>query len=261
MENDLFVLSLIWKALMAAFAEARATDEVLWMNGATWAQLWSGVIGAVAGAGVAMHVLRKTLREQATIATKNEQVQRELAEIAASAQAALAAKQLTEQREALERQLAEQRDALQLQLEEQRREASLNREHAAIADVIAVIAESVEPALSSTSEADRAIRARVAAATGRWQIETDNPRLRGELEKWSAHWSTVVAAKRRPATRGMTSKEARGLLADTIRKMLDLSRSWTHASDEERKDLLDAMADVRAAIPPKIRDESTTLSG
>ncbi|MFJ4226486.1 hypothetical protein ACIPYV_02845 [Paenarthrobacter nicotinovorans] len=253
MENDLFVLSIMWKALVDAFKDARVTEEILWMNGSTWAQLWSGVIGAVAGAGVAMHVLRKTLKEQATIASKNEQVQRELAETAAVAQAALATKQLTEQRQALERQLREQRDSLKIQLDDQRREASLNREHAAIAEVIAVITVAIRAASNKTGEEDPDIQARFAAVTGRWMLETQNPGLRHELERWPNLWSAAIAAKRRPHILGLTREEGREVLGDTIRMMLRLCNEWTHAGEDERRGLLASMAKVRKGTPSKPR--------
>lgn len=115
-------------------------DSFLFMNGSTWAQLWSGIIGAVIGsiaaALVASYVLRKTLAAQQLLAADALALQRRLGAEAMQKQADLADAQIREQRTALGMQLAEQRAGLEKQLAEQGRIASeaaaLQREQAQI---------------------------------------------------------------------------------------------------------------------------------
>lgn len=226
-----FVMPLVW---------AKETEELLWMNGSTWAQLWSGAIGAVVGAGVAMHVLRTTLREQRAIAAKSEDLQR-----------ALAAKQLKEQRTALRRQLTEQRAALNRQLREQRREASLNREHAAIAEVLSVVTEAIRVSSKKSNEEDKDIQARFAAVAGRWMLETQDPSLRDELVRWPNLWSAAVGAWRDPHPLGLTREEGRKVLRDVVRSMLKVCNEWTHANSDERIELIAELAKIRRGTPRK----------
>lgn len=150
---------------------------------------------------VASHVLGRTLEEQNRLANHNERMQRELAESAAIEQDRLAQKQLTEQRTALGRQLYEQRKGLEQQLAEQRREASLNREHAAIAEVIGVLSETITAVFGSSNN-DGILLTRLAAGIGRWQLESMDIELRNELSKWPSHWWLSISAVRAPEASG-----------------------------------------------------------
>ncbi|MCP1414375.1 hypothetical protein [Paenarthrobacter sp. A20] len=248
MENDLIVWFLVWHALVEGFAEARTTDEILWMNGATWAQLWSGVIGAVAGAGVAMHVLRRTLREQTRIAGENERVQRELAATASAAQAELAAKQLTEQRLALERQLKEQRDALNLQLQEQRLEAALNREHTAISELMAFFAAEMEGAFSFSLPEHKSF-GRLMGAVARWQLESKDKALIEELTAWLETWGNLVRVVQDPDNFNLSRNDAMGMYVRITGSMMSFARDWPHADPKDKKGIMKRVASARAEVP------------
>lgn len=93
------VWRLAWHALFRGFPGGQVSDEILWM-GATWAQLWSGIIGAVASSAVAalvaMLVLKQTLSEQRSLSNDAQLAQMKLAE-----------HQLQEQRTALKKQIQE----------------------------------------------------------------------------------------------------------------------------------------------------------
>lgn len=197
-----------------------SNDSFLFMNGSTWAQLWSGIIGAVVGsiaaALVASYVLRKTLAVQQSLAAEALELQRRLGAEATRKQAELADVQIREQRSALERQLAEQRDglakqlaeqsrlasevasqqreqalenaveqqrALAQQISEQRAEASKARALAAVADLVTATDELANKFKLGDAAIDEAYLS-VKSAIVRWGLELDMEDLKAELTHW-----------------------------------------------------------------------------
>lgn len=218
--------------------------EALWISCGTWLGFWNGVIGAFTGAvlaaGVAMLVVWRTNKHQTKL------VDRQLDDAGQKATAALGhqkiaeTKALQEQRAALNKQLTEQRESLRTQLDEQRREASKNREHAAIAEVLGCLAES-HILLVPTNPLEDTALSRFAAAAGRWELETADTELRAEIPKWTLQWWWAVRESRRL---GMPTPDNR-IGSATTRVMLDFARGWTHADAEGRETLLSDVADQR----------------
>lgn len=254
MDNITAVWQVAWPALFSGFAGGQISGEFLWMNGATWAQLLSGIIGSVLGAvaavWVAMHVLRQTLREQATIASNNEGLQRELAAEAARAQVRLANEQLQQQRAALETQLLEQRAALNLQLKEQRREASLNREQAAIAELIVFLSGAMETALLG-AEIKKSDFGPFIGVLARWQLETTDDVLRDELFTWLPTWKDLLSIASDPELFGLKTKEAMSLYTEGTALMLSFARDWTTATEKRRAWLLKKSNELKGKLPKR----------
>ncbi|WP_275779657.1 hypothetical protein [Paenarthrobacter sp. Y-19] len=264
MEDDLFVWTLIWESLLDSFAAARVADEILWMNGATWAQLWSGIFGAVAGAGgaawVATFVLGRTVREQNRLAADNERVQRELASTAAKAQAELASNQLTEQREALERQLveqragldrqlAEQKAGLELQLAEQREEAKKARQISAVADLLAAASE-LRPAHFSGPKAILDLQHRATSAALRLHVEDFGAIGLTEIILWPAHLADLARDAHH-----VSGTKAEKIAFDTLNAassyFVTWAGVWVNASPEMRQEVVNNLSSKRKETEPK----------
>lgn len=127
-----------------------------------WSGVFSSAIGGAVAAIVAMLVLRKTNKHQSTLATT----------------------QLAGQRNDLERQLMEQRQGLELQLREQRAEASNARETAAIADMLAAIAQLESNCMDGDRADNERLHLAFESATIRWEMELDHEAMADEIQDW-----------------------------------------------------------------------------
>lgn len=253
MDNFVGVWLVAWKALFSGFAGAQVSDEVLWMNGGTWAQLLSGIIGSVAGAiaaiWVAMHVLRKTLKEQATIALHNERVQRELAGKQLDEQREALERQLIEQRRGLERQLAEQKAGLELQLQEQRNQAKIARLTAAVTDLMSAASE-MRPAHLSGATAILELHHRANAASMRLLVEDLDAIGVDEIMLWPAHLSDLARDAHHVAGT-KAEKVAFDRLNEAASTFTTWLVPWVHGDSEMRQEIKAVLGSKRAEIQPK----------
>lgn len=212
----------IWALLLSRLGTLLrpSNDELLFMNGSTWVQLWSGLMGAllgsVAAALVASYVLRKTLAAQQEMSAEALGLQRRLAADASEKQTELAERQIGEQRAALERQLTEQRvglekqllaqtrlateaahqqrmqgqrdtllqqAAMSRQLDEQRAEAAKARSYEAISGLVAAADACLNDLNASDETIERSFLS-MRSAVVRWGLDMDSKDLREELHDW-----------------------------------------------------------------------------
>ena len=218
MSEFLFPVAMLFARILGI--ASRHDQEFLLMSGATWAQLWSGVIGAVFGAvaaaAVASYVLRRTLAAQQALSSEALALQRSLAAEASTKQAELAEQQLREQKSALDAQLAEQRtglekqiaaqsrlaqdaqrrqqhqahvdavrqqEALSMQLKEQRDEAAKARSYAAISDLVSGVESCVNGFAGGDDNIEGAFLS-MRAAVVRWSLDLESDDLRKEIKEW-----------------------------------------------------------------------------
>ncbi|WP_285245837.1 hypothetical protein [Pseudarthrobacter sp. fls2-241-R2A-127] len=213
------------------------------MDGATWAQLWSGIVGAVLGSAaaavVAGYVLKATLAEQ-----------RRLAGDAQVSQSKLAHRQLEEQQKALNLQLGEQRTALNLQLREQRGEASKARGIEAVAALVAEIDQVVWDAQKSrvhTFDELTDLRLRLTAICSRWSLDIENEDMRKEL----VLWPSLIFTLARSVSDGTGNSRANWmtlLVASTA--LRTVSMAWYRNDSSAQQELADKLRKDRIKYDP-----------
>ncbi|MFF1382798.1 hypothetical protein ACFVWT_04455 [Arthrobacter sp. NPDC058288] len=223
--------------------------EALWISCGTWLGFWEGMMGALTSAllaaGVALMVVWLTNRHQTTLVDRQLQDAQTKAEFALGQQKIDQVKAHREQRTALSTQLREQRESLKFQLEEQRKEASKDREHAAIAEVLACLSQAYI-LLRPTQSLDDLHLVRFAAAMGRWELESTDAELRAELRQWPLQWWDSIRETRKS---GGSDEHEVGLV--TARVMLNFAREWSNADAVRREVLMKEVREQRERLQKK----------
>lgn len=225
--------------------------DALWISCGTWISFWSGLVGAavsaVLAAAVAVGVVYATNHHQTTLVERQLKAADKAAEDALARQKIDQVKAQREQREALDKQLSEQREGLQLQLDEQRREASLAREHAAIADVMTHLFElRLNP--PRAKDETTAVLAGTTSAVARWYIESSDKALRQEISKWQPYLAGLILYRRRGASLGLSNDEVLDNFATYVGRMISVPRLWTSAKPDIQGRLLAAVAKDRRTV-------------
>jgi len=189
----------------------------------------NGVIGASVGAAVAVFVLRKTIKTQ-----------RQLFAIERAQN--YTATQLADHRRGVElkQQLDAQREDVRLQLEFQAREASRQRELAAIADLLAA----ANAMLKRYKQGQPAIEELILqgdAAAMRWRMEMTHESLAKEIWPWSHHLGELAMNINFELEHsGEDSKPALAAfdaLLDAVAELELVAMSWPNASHQDRDEL------------------------
>lgn len=221
-------------------------NGLLGMNGDTWAQLWSGFIGAIAGSAaaavVAGYVLKETLAEQ-----------RRLAADAQASQSKLAHWQLEAQRNALDKQLDEQKIGLGRQLTEQRAEASKARGIEAISALIAeidqVVTDTQHGVVFTPGELSD-LRLRLSAATSRWAMEIDNGRMEDEVQQWP---SLIFRLTKATVESSGDSRASWSVLLHASTALRTRSMAWYKTDFTGQDELAVGLKDARLHFDPLLR--------
>jgi len=182
--------------------------DALWISCSTWLQLWSGSIGAFVGAILAAGV-------------------------------ALLVVFLTNRHQTA---ISERTQA------ELRREASLNREHAAIAEVIAVLSETIALVFDKPGSVHLSF-GRFSAAIARWQLESEDKELRKELIEWPPHWWTAVETVQHQNLEEFADAVVFKASMDVVASMLTFARDWSSADPFRRATLQAYCEDARKNAP------------
>ncbi len=203
--------------------------EVLWISCGTWLGLLNGVIGALVGAAVAGIAVWKTLETQRRL-------------FAVDRAHNYTATQLADHRRKIEldKQLEAQREDVKLQLEFQAREASRQRELAAISDLVAAGHAMVKryrrgiPAIEDLIlQGDSAVL--------RWRMEMTHRGLADEIWYWTHHLGGL-AVRLFDLTEERADDGSRTVafdaLGDALGTLQLVAMSWPGADPERRDELV-----------------------
>lgn len=173
------------------------TDKFLLLDGAVWAQLWSGIFGSVIGAvsatAVALVVVVLSNNHQSRLAAAALREQQRLASQAIDEQRRLANTASIEQSVQASLALSEQREALRLQLSEQKSEASRERQYAAVSQFLAAASRGKHTYQDGEGLND--LLSDMEAAVLRWGLDMDSADFRDELRMWpSLLWKLLKTA-------------------------------------------------------------------
>lgn len=200
--------------------------DALWISCGTWIEFWSGAIGASVGAAVALIAIVRTIGTQ-----------RQLFAIE-RAQNYTATQLADNKRKAeLDLQLAAQRQDVKLQLEFQAREASRQRELAAISDLVAAGHAMMKRYRQGLTVIEDLVLQGDSAVV-RWRMEMTHRGLAAEIWSWSHHLG-YLALRLFDMTDDETVNEdsriaAFDALSDAVTTLQFVATSWPTASTEHR---------------------------
>lgn len=210
--------------------------DALWISCGTWLVVWNGLIGAliaaVLAAGVAMLVVLLSTNHQTKLAKAERRAQQNAAI----------------------KELKQQSDSLKLQLAEQRAEASKARETAAIADMLAAIAQLDSNCIEGETADLEKTHLAFESAMIRWEMELDHEAMAEEIQNWHFLTRKLVAMARWESDwdQGTTFRDA---LSTATHGLADALKRWPKAHGQTRDDIFAVIkADRELAMDPIDKD-------